>query len=242
MLTASWAATAQDRLQTRTDTVRQTRTAVVQWAVPALCVTYGLAARFNQWPVRRLDKHVQSETTEHIHRRYRADDYLQYLPGVAAYTLDFAPGVQSRYNLRDRTLLFATAYLLTGAVTLTMKEHISVWRPDGSRDNSFPSGHTAMAFTGAHLLYKAYRDESPWIAVGGYAAAVATGALRVVNNRNWVSDVAMGAGVAILSVEAACLLLPVWHRVLGIQTDDARLAVLPAAVAGGAGVGLVYVF
>jgi membrane-associated phospholipid phosphatase len=161
---------------------------------------------------------------------------------VAAYTLDFLPGVQSRYNLRDRTLLAATACLLTGAVTLTMKERMSVWRPDGSRDNSFPSGHTATAFAGAHLLYKMYRDESPWIALGGYAAATATGALRVVNNRHWVSDVAMGAGVAILSVEAACLLLPVWHRVLGVPTDGAQLTVLPTAVAGGAGVGLIYVF
>ncbi|MDR1553921.1 MAG: hypothetical protein LBS69_10760 [Prevotellaceae bacterium] len=37
-------------------------------------------------------------------------------------------------------------------------------RPDSSDLYSFPSGHTATAFAGAHILYKKYKDVSPWFA------------------------------------------------------------------------------
>jgi hypothetical protein len=228
-------------LRKRTDTV-QVCPVYAQWAVPALLVTCGVAARFNETPLRRFDKYVEKKVDEYIQRRYSVDDYLQYAPAVVAFGLDFMQGVDSRHNLRDRMLLFATSYVITGAVVNSMKGTISVWRPDRSADNAFPSGHTAVAFTGAHLLYKEYKDLSPWIGVGGYAAATATGVLRVVNRRHWVSDVVMGAGIGILSVEAACLMLPVWHRLLGIGNGGERMAFLPSVNTYGVGIGWIYVF
>ena len=228
-------------LRERTDTA-QVCPAYVKWGVPALLVTYGVAARFNETPLRRFDKYVGKKVDEHIHRRYSVDDYLQYAPAVFAFGLDFVPGVDSRHNLRDRTLLLASSYVITGAVVTSMKGTISVWRPNRSADNSFPSGHTAVAFTGAHLLYKEYKDRSPWIGVGGYVAAAATGVLRVVNKRHWVSDVAAGAGIGILSVEAAYLMLPVWHRLLGIGDGGECMAFLPSVNTNGVGIGWIYVF
>ena len=72
--------------------------------------------------------------------------------------------------------------------------------------------------------------------------AAAVGALRVVNNAHWVSDVITGAGVGILSAEAAYLMLPVWHRLLGINTDGRQFALAPQLGRGSAGFGVVYVF
>jgi hypothetical protein len=225
------------------DTARvRVRTSYAKWAIPAVCVTYGIVARFNETPVRRFDKYVANRVDENIRRQYPVDDYLQYVPAVAVCGLDFLPDIAARHNLRDRTLLLATSYLFMGAVVGTMKTGIPVWRPLKQADNSFPSGHTAMAFTGAHLLYREYRDTSPWIGIGGYAVATATGILRVVNQRHWVSDVVTGAGISILSVEAAYLMLPVWHRLLGIGDGGARMALMPAVTPTSVGLGWVYVF
>jgi membrane-associated phospholipid phosphatase len=184
-------------------------------------------ARFNRLPFRRYDRQVAEWVNTHVDRRYRVDDYLQPAVALFAFGADFIPGVRSEHNLRDRTLLVATSCALTGITVTGMKHTIFVRRPNGS-NLSFPSGHTALAFTGAHLLYREYRNQSPWIGIGGYAAATAVGVLRVVNRKHWVSDVVTGAGIGILSVEAAGLMLPVWHRLLGINGAE-RVVIMPAA-------------
>ena len=75
-----------------------------------------------------------------------------------------------------------------------------VLRPDGSACNSFPSGHTFVAFTGAEIIRREYGKEYPWIAVAGYTVAVLVGAMRIYNNRHWAGDVLAGAGLGMLSV------------------------------------------
>jgi hypothetical protein len=74
-------------------------------------------------------------------------------------------------------------------------------RPDGSRYNSFPSGHTATAFMTASMLHKEYGWRNPWFSIGGYTAAAVTGISRICNNRHWLSDVVTGAAVGIGAVE-----------------------------------------
>lgn len=96
-----------------------------------------------------------------------------------------------------------------GATVSAMKNITKVERPDGSARNSFPSGHTATAFMGAELLRREYWDVSPWIGVAGYAIAAGTGFFRMYNNRHWLTDVIAGAGIGILSVQAAYWLYPV---------------------------------
>ncbi len=83
------------------------------------------------------------------------------------------------------------------------KHTINVQRPDGSNMKSFPSGHTATVFTGSHILFNEYKDSCPWIGIGAYGIATATGILRMTNNKHWLSDVITGAGIGILSAEVA---------------------------------------
>ena len=75
-------------------------------------------------------------------------------------------------------------------------------RPDGSTANAVPSGHTATAFTAATIMHKEYGlTRSPWWSIFGYGCATTTGIMRTLNNRHWISDVLVGAGLGIISTD-----------------------------------------
>jgi len=213
-----------------------------KFAIPAVCITYGLIARDNNSPIRRFDRYIGNQVDEHIKHPFRIDDYLQYMPAVTAYGLDFLPAISAKHNFRDRTLVMATSYLTTLIIVQSVKYQVDETRPNGHGYSSFPSGHTAVAFTGAHILYKEYKDQSPWIGIGGYAAATATGIFRITNKAHWVNDVVTGAGIGLLSAEVGYMMLPVWHKLFGIQENKSQMVIMPAASSRSVGVGMVYIF
>lgn len=129
------------------------------------------------------------------------DDYLQYFGPAMTVGLKLA-GYEGRSDwprlLASAGMSYGIMALLVNGIKYTAKE----MRPDGSTANSWPSGHTATSFVGATLLHKEYGlTRSPWFSVAGYGIATATGVMRVLNNRHWVSDVMSGAGIGILSTE-----------------------------------------
>jgi hypothetical protein len=129
------------------------------------------------------------------------DDVLQYSPALVNLGLHFT-GLSKDENAKDQ---LATFLLGTGTyvvITQGLKYTINEIRPDGS-EHSFPSGHTTTAFFGARMLDRAYGKKYPAIAMGGYALATATGAMRMANNKHWATDVAMGAAIGIASAEFA---------------------------------------
>lgn len=128
------------------------------------------------------------------------DDYLQYTPYAATFALD-AFGVKSKHKLKRKTTTIATGALTSLLVIQGMKYGIDEKRPDGSTSNSFPSGHTATAFMGAHIFHKEYGDRSVYYSIGGYLMATITGMFRQLNDRHWVSDVLVGAGLGISIAE-----------------------------------------
>ena len=69
------------------------------------------------------------------------------------------------------------------------------------KDYSFPSGHTATAFMCATILHKEYGMKSPWYSIGGYTLAGLTGVTRQLNNRHWIGDVLVGAGIGMISTD-----------------------------------------
>jgi hypothetical protein len=106
---------------------------------------------------------------------------------------------------------------LVNSIKYTTKEI----RPDGSTANSWPSGHTATAFAGATILHKEYGTTiSPWYSVMGYGVATATGVMRVLNNRHWISDVLSGAGIGILSTELGYSLSDLIFKKKGLLRND----------------------
>ena len=212
----------------------------VRFILPAAFISYGLIAQDN-FTLQQIDRNTHQEVTESFTGEYIVDDYLQFAPYAATYALDLC-GLKAKHNFRDRTIVMATSYLIMSGTVTVMKKGFGVMRPDLSKNNSFPSGHTATAFTGAHILYKEYKDVSPWIGMAGYVSAASVGAFRIINKRHWVSDVIAGAGIGILSAEAGYMLLPVFHRMLGIEDNQKSLVVAPIIGTDYYGVGLAYAF
>lgn len=172
--------------------------------------------------------------------RVTVDDYLQYIPLGSVYGLSLL-GAEAKHNYVDRTLELATAYVALGAMVNAVKYTVREPRPDGSANNSFPSGHTATTFMGAELVRIEYGDDSPWISVGAYTIATAVGVLRVYNNRHWFTDVFAGAGIGILSARIGYWLLPYTRKAMYRLTGHDAF-VYPAVTFQGASVGVAMRF
>ena len=148
------------------------------------------------------------------------DDYSQFFGPVVTTGLKIA-GVEGRSDwgryLASTAMSYGIMAIFVNSIKYTAKE----MRPDGSTANSWPSGHTATAFVGATLLHKEYgMTRSPWFSVAGYGVATATGVMRVLNNRHWVSDVLSGAGIGIMSGELAYALSDVLFKGRGLLRGD----------------------
>lgn len=178
-----------------------------QLIVPATLIAYGAVETILPRKVRLLNYAVGHEFNNHVQSRFRIDDITQYVPAASVYALN-AFGVKGKHNFKDRTLLLGISALLMGTTVNTLKYTVRVERPDKSARNSFPSGHTAMAFMGAEFLWQEYKDVSIWYGISGYAFAASTGLFRMYNKKHWFGDVAAGAGIGILSVKVAYWIYP----------------------------------
>ena len=177
-----------------------------QLIVPGVLVGVGFIGLESDW-LKYQNSEVRDELQEDGHNKFGVDDITQYVPMASAYALQLC-GVKGRHSYLDKSIILATAWALTGASVLGVKNLTKVERPDHSARNSFPSGHTATAFMGAEFLRREYWNVSPWIGVGGYAVATFTGFFRMYNNRHWLTDVIAGAGIGILSVQVAYWFYP----------------------------------
>ncbi len=146
------------------------------------------------------------------------DDYLQYMPAVAMVGLK-ACGVESRSSWGRMLVSDAFSAGVMAIAVNSLKYSCRVMRPDGSTRNSFPSGHTATAFMMATMLHKEYGHRSPWYSIGGYTLATATGVGRMLNNRHWMSDVMVGAGIGILAAELGYYLADLIFKDRGLNVE-----------------------
>ena len=148
------------------------------------------------------------------------DDYTQFFGPALTLGLKIG-GVEGR---SDWTRMLASAgmgYAAMAIMVNSIKYTASEMRPDGSTANSWPSGHTATSFVGATILHKEYGlTRSPWYSIAGYGVATATGVMRVLNNRHWVSDILSGAGIGILCGELGYALSDVIFKKKGLLRDD----------------------
>lgn len=149
----------------------------------------------------------------------RVDEVLQFTPAAVAFALNLC-GYEGRSSFKR---LFVSSCLSAATTTVCasgMKYMVSETRPDGSSDDSFPSGHTARAFCAATVLHKEYGlTRSPWFSVGAYSVATLTGVMRVLNNRHWISDVLVGAGIGIISTDIGYMLADLWFKDKGLNYD-----------------------
>jgi membrane-associated phospholipid phosphatase len=174
---------------------------------PALLMGYGFLTLGNP-EFLESNEALQSAITGHYAGFHTGlDNYSRYVPLAAVYGLNLA-GVEGKHDLVNLSMLFALSSFINNAITKKLKTMTLERRPDYPSFDAFPSGHTSTAFSNAELLHQEYKLQSTWYSVGGYSFAVATGALRMLNNRHWLSDVMAGAGVGILSTRLAYVIYP----------------------------------
>ena len=148
------------------------------------------------------------------------DDYTQFFGPAMVVGLKLG-GYEGRSDWPRLLASAAMSYGIMAGLVNGIKYTAKEMRPDGSTANSWPSGHTATAFVGATLLHKEYGlTRSPWWSVAGYGVATATGVMRVLNNRHWISDVMSGAGIGILSGELGYAVCDLLFKGKGLLRND----------------------
>jgi membrane-associated phospholipid phosphatase len=213
---------------------------IVQLIIPATLITFGVIAQGKN-SLHQLDISTRNQVVSKYKNPFTTiDNYTQWVPAVAVYALN-AGGVKGKNNLRDRTMLYALSNIISTGISYTVKHTAKVERPDGSSKNSFPSGHTTTAFAAAEFLRQEYKDVSPWYGVAGYAIAATTGALRVYNNRHWVSDAVAGAGLGILSTKLAYWIYPSIQKKL-FSNKSSHTLIMPYYQNNGGGIAMIYNF
>jgi len=195
-----------DTLVIKKDSVHNLKFNYKQLIIPSALIAYGFIG-LNSDQLKGYNSEIKEEVNEHIDEKFTIDDIAQYAPAASVYILN-ACGDKGKNNLKDRSIILATSYLIMTATVLPLKSITKEERPDGSSNNSFPSGHTATAFAGAEFLWQEYKDKSIWYGISGYVVAAGTGIFRIVNDRHWLTDVAAGAGIGILSTKVAYWIYP----------------------------------
>lgn len=114
------------------------------------------------------------------------------------------------------------AQIVSQAYVQAIKFTAQRTRPNGSNDQSFPSGHSASAFASATVLNRYYGWK---IGVPATIAAAYVATARVHDNRHYLTDVVFGSAMGIAG-----------QRTVMLRGGRYGLTVAPNAVPGGTGV------
>jgi len=121
---------------------------------------------------------------------------------------------------------FYKTYGFTMLSTIALKYTIRAKRPDNNDRDSFPSGHTASAISGAVFIHKRYGFE---YALPAYLGAFYTAYSRIQVNRHHPRDVLAGALIGAVSSWA-------------FTTPYKRLNIMPVVESGYKGISVEYRF
>jgi membrane-associated phospholipid phosphatase len=89
---------------------------------------------------------------------------------------------------------FLKGFVVNEVITYGLKVIIKKERPDGSNNNSFPSGHTSTTFQSASFIQKRYGWK---YGIPAYALASYTGFTRLNANKHDFVDVFAGAVIGV---------------------------------------------
>ncbi|MBC5774627.1 phosphatase PAP2 family protein [Pontibacter sp. KCTC 32443] len=171
--------------------------------VPAILIGYGVSTirdngLYSSYDAREdiLDNHPNFDTW--------LDDPLLIAPYVELAIVNLMQ-VRSNNDLVNTSLVTLKAEAVMAVMVFGLKEVTKLERPNGEDDEAMPSGHTAQAFLAASIVHTELRHHSQWYGVGAYAIATSVGAIRMLKNKHWQSDVFVGAGIGILSAHLSYL-------------------------------------
>ncbi|WP_312900119.1 phosphatase PAP2 family protein [Chryseobacterium taichungense] len=208
--------------------------------VPTVLIGYGVISLTSD-ALKDLNRSTKYEIGEHQPKHIKLDNYTQYLPAAMVYGYNLV-GIKGKHTFKERTIIYGTSQLISAAFVLPLKHLVKEERPDGSNNLSFPSGHTAAAFSSAHFLFREYKDENFWLSLSGYPIALFTGVYRTLNDKHWVGDVVAGAGFGILSTELAYWLFPWINTFFNKKDSKSFTMIYPVLDSKNFGAGMVLNF
>ncbi len=189
------------KMETAAQQPTEKRFTTKQMVVPSFFIAAGVAASVKLPHTASFDKRMCNQRNKDIpHFKTDADDYLQFSPVALTYAFD-AMGMKCKTDLLNRTVICLKSHLLMTAIVTSAKLIINTERPDRTGNNSFPSGHTAQAFTAATFMSEELGQRYKWAPYVAYTLAASVGTCRVLNNKHYISDVLVGAGVGILATK-----------------------------------------
>lgn len=145
-------------------------------------------------------------------------DLTPYAPVGATAVLKYC-GVETRSSWLRFAASSAFSGILMYASVNSIKTVTNELRPDGTENNSFPSGHTAAAFMSATIMHKELGSKSAWYSVGAYSYATLIGLSRILENHHWVNDVMFGAGLGIISTDIGYLIGDIAFKSEGLDNS-----------------------
>jgi hypothetical protein len=169
-------------------------------AAPVILIGYGISTIGNNGLFLSSNEVKQWRQKNFSSFKTDIDDHMPSIPIAVMYVLDLA-GVKHKNNWVSQTIVFGIANALNGFLTDQTKRISHIQRPDDTDHLSFPSAHTTSAFLAAEILHQEFKEASIWISIAGYTFASSVAALRILNNKHWLSDVAAGAGIGIFSAK-----------------------------------------
>ncbi|MEQ6122961.1 phosphatase PAP2 family protein [Pseudotenacibaculum sp. MALMAid0570] len=174
-------------------------------AIPISLITVGTLISTS-----KFEKDFQTSVRNFVGNDFNSqlDNYTRYVP-IAEIAIADVLGVRSKNHWFDQAKNWTISWFLTDQITFKLKKWIRKPRPSNFDRFSFPSGHTSFAFMNAEVLYNEFKDSSPWLAYSGYVFASGTGALRIMNNAHYLSDVLVASGIGILITKMVYWLDPI---------------------------------
>ena len=191
--------------QTKNDTISKDKDLKFNYKaliIPSVLIGYGIIG-MESHTIQSYNNEIKDELTENIDDKITIDDFSQYSPAASVYVLN-AAGIKGWHNFKDRTVILATAYAIMGGTVLTVKSTSRVERPDGSSNNSFPSGHTATAFS--LFLFCCFISAKKWIVPLGFIYALLGGYARIYVAQHFPLDVGAGIFTAYFSTLIAWII------------------------------------
>lgn len=175
------------------------------------------------------------DTSADVVRQFGEISYMLPAAGLTALT----GYVFDSPRTADTGLLSLKALLIAGATTRSLQlltqrqrpfkeEGHAFWNGSGIKwgRDSFPSGHSTVAWTIAPIIAYQYSDQA-WLPPVVYSLATLTSLSRVYEDKHWSSDVFAGAVVGMLAARLTLISTP-------------RLSVVPCVVKPG--ITMIYSF
>jgi hypothetical protein len=194
--------------------------------VPAVFIGFGVASLGSD-ALKKLNSSTKDEIAEHRLSHLTLDNYSQYVPALMVYGLN-AFGVKGKHNFKDRTVIYLTSQLISGAMVIPLKHLVKEVRPRQFRCTIFSFGTYSYSILFRSIYVSRISGTQTFgLSISGYPFALFTGIYRTINNRHWVGDVVAGAGFGILSTELAYWLHPKINQLLFKDKTNSSSMVMP---------------